>query len=319
MIIGESRLELKPHMRVGTQVERVARDWISFQLKWPLDDQPLSLPPLPYHEGAFLLAMQKRVPLIIYPLTGAIIARKNDKWYAADENGIFRFQILDDKMEYPTTHASGGIAWIEDTHGISALVPQALQKKVDVVIGCGDSEGKAEAAFHLAQHGVHVIFPADRYQDLLLGYQGKGVLLGGAPVHVLDGHTFVGGQPIVFSTREWIIVQDTRKAAPVQYYDAPARYFRKLSTYADLRLDYVEVSAQDELYRVLARARQRDATAVAVRVMTQAEDATLRSWLLGSPKRRAILFHSGLYPYAQQLFAEFPRQVTFGDLRPRFE
>ena len=30
-------------------------------------------------------------------------------------------------------------------------------------------------------------------------------------------------------------------------------------------------------------------------------------------------FHSGLYPYAQGLFRDYPSQVTFGDLHPRFE
>jgi len=51
---------------------------------------------------------------------------------------------------------------------------------------------------------------------------------------------------------------------------------------------------------------------VAVRVATQDEDTRLREWLLKSPDHRAILFHSGLYPFAQKLFEDFPTQVTFG-------
>jgi hypothetical protein len=53
--------------------------------------------------------------------------------------------------------------------------------------------------------------------------------------------------------------------------------------------------------------------------MTQADNNKLAAWLKRSPARRAVLFHSGLYPFAQPLFQEFPQQVTFGDLHPRFE
>jgi hypothetical protein len=53
-------------------------------------------------------------------------------------------------------------------------------------------------------------------------------------------------------------------------------------------------------------------------VMTGVEDERLRVWLKGAAQRRAVLFHSALYPYAQGLFRDFPRQVTFGDLHPRF-
>jgi hypothetical protein len=70
---------------------------------------------------------------------------------------------------------------------------------------------------------------------------------------------------------------------------------------------------------VLNRAAQLRANAVGVRVATNYEYDRLRDWLRRSPSNRAVLFHSGLYPYAQPLFDEFPRQVTFGDLRPRFE
>jgi hypothetical protein len=318
-VLGQTSLEITPHSRIGTQVERVARDWISYQMRWSLDQQPLTIPPLNYHEGAFVAAIQKLVPVNVLPLTGSIAVRHGRDWFAPDETGTFRFMVLDDKIEYPTTHVRGTTAWIEDTHGISALVPQAIDRQVDIVIGCGDSEGKAEAALYLAQKGIHVIFPGDRYQDELLGYEGKGVLLGGAPVHSVNGHTFVGAQPIAFSLREKIVVEDTGQPSPIQYYDGPARYFRKLGRFADLNLEYVLVDDQDQLYRVLNRARELRADVVAVRVMTQAEDAALRAWLTGAPGRRAVLFHSGLYPYAQQLFSEFPRQVTFGDLHPQFE
>jgi hypothetical protein len=53
--------------------------------------------------------------------------------------------------------------------------------------------------------------------------------------------------------------------------------------------------------------------------MTAFEDEKLRLWLASTPRHRAVLFHSALYPHAQGLFRDFPRQVTFGDLHPRFQ
>jgi hypothetical protein len=319
LVLGQSRIELGGLAVIGAQVDRVARDWMSYQLKWKLDESPLQPIPIDYHEGAAVKTIADLLPVRVMPLAGAIIARHDDKWFAPDDQGVFRFEVLRDKVRYPTTHVAGDFGWIEDTHGISALVPQAIEKKVQLVIGCGDAVGKAEASFYLAQKGIHVLFPGDRYADLLLGYKGKGVLMGGAPIRREGANVVIGGQPIRFSLAEPIIVEDTRKPFPIQYYDAPARYFRRLSQSVPLDLTFAEVDAPDQLERVLKVAAQKYATAVAVRVMTETEDKALREWLSRSPRHRALLFHSGLYPYAQRLFLDFPRQVTFGDLHPGFE
>jgi hypothetical protein len=206
-----------------------------------------------------------------------------------------------------------------DTHGISALVSQALERRMQIVVGCGDSEGKAQASFYLAQRGVNVIFPGDRFADLLIGYQAPGVLLGGAPVHKVGDRVVVGRQPVRFALNEAIVVEDNQGGYPYQYYDAPARYFRRLSQFVPLKLHFVKVEFSDQMERVLEAAERLGATAVAVRVATRPENAQLREWLSRSPHHRAVLMHSGLYPFAQPLFEEFPQQVTFGDLHPRFE
>src|SRR2546430_17607370 len=86
------------------------------------------------------------------------------------------------------------MGWIEDTHGISAVVSQALEFNSQVVVGCGDSEGKAEAAFYLAQKGLDVVMPGDRYTNLLLGYKAKGVIIGTAPVKLVKGTGLIGHQ-----------------------------------------------------------------------------------------------------------------------------
>ncbi len=86
-----------------------------------------------------------------------------------------------------------------------------------------------------------------------------------------------------------------------------------------LRVTYVRVEAGDQISRILDEADHQRSTAVGVRIVTEYEYLRLKGWLLQSRARRAVLFHSGLYPYAQKLFSEFRQQVTFGDLKPRFE
>jgi len=274
--------------------------------------------PIHYHEGAFLNLIQDGADPRVIPLAGSIAVRQGNKWYAADDAGVFRYEVLPDKIIYPTTHVDLDTAWIEDTHGISALVPQAVEHHVNVVVGCGDSEGKMAAAYDLAKQGIDVIFPGDRYEDELLGYTAKGTLLGGAPVRAEARRVIVGDQPVTFSVAEPIIVEDSKALFPLQYYDAPARYFRKLSAAVPLPLTYVEVDNVDQIDRILQAARTKKSSVVAVRVFTESEYGRLREWLLASARNRAILFHSALYPFAQKLFTEFREQVTFGDLHPQF-
>jgi hypothetical protein len=320
MVLGESTIKLTPGMRVGTQVDRVVRDWISYQLKWNLTDDPVAGDAvLWYHEGAVVKRMLQLAPVKVYPLAGTLVAKRGDKWFGPDETGVFRFELLEDKMEYPTSHSTDSVGWIEDTHGVSAVVSQALEREVQLVVACGDAEAKAKAAFYLAQKGVSVLFPGDRFADLLLGYQAKGVLLGTAPVKKVEGKAVIGHQPVRFSLQEPIVVEDTKQIFPIQYYDAGARYFRRLNSFVPLKLEFVNIDAPNQIERVLQRAAEIGSSAVAVRVFTKQEDAALRAWLHKSPRNRAILFHSGLYAYAQPLFDDFPNQVTFGDLHPRFE
>ncbi len=320
MILGASAIELKPGMRVGAQVDRTARDWLSFQMRWDLTGQPAPATVLvDYHEGRLLKTLLGVAPVEIFPLAGAVAARLNEVWYAADETGVFRFEVLNDKLQYPTTHVAGNLSWLVDTHGLSTIAGQAVERQMQLAVGSADAQGDAHAAYHLAQKSIHAVFPGDRFQDLLVGYQGSGVLLGTAPVKRDGDRALIGGQPVRFSLKEIIVAQDTQAALPVAYYDAPARYFRRLNEFVPLAVEYVPVDGSNQIERVLNRAAQLKATAVGVRVATNYEYDRLRDWLRRSSSNRAVLFHSGLYPYAQPLFEEFPKQVTFGDLRPRFE
>lgn len=247
------------------------------------------------------------------------MAKKDGHWYGMDESGVFRFDVLQDKIEYPTTHVSGGVGWILDTHGISALVSQAVESNSQLVVGCGDSIGKAKAAYYLAQKGIDVLMPANRYEYLLLGYTGKGTIIGTAPVHKVNGQTVVGDQPVAFDLDKYFVVEDTQSLWPNQYYDAPARYFRRLASMVSLKVEYYDVKGPNELPAIFSVAKDFETDQIAVKIETPDEAQMLRDWLKQDPKHRAILFHSSLYPYAQGIFTDFPKQTTFGDMRPTFE
>src|SRR5438552_9269712 len=51
MVLGETTIVLKPGMRVGTQVERVARDWASYEMRWDLSRKLIPATLIGYHEG----------------------------------------------------------------------------------------------------------------------------------------------------------------------------------------------------------------------------------------------------------------------------
>ena len=326
MILGTSTIVIAPGKRIGTQVERVWRDWLGTywdgvddftwdltsygRLPIPRDDSGHS-----HHEGALVEHIQQMIDVKVVPLVGTLIAKNADAWYGPDDQGVFRFEILEDKVQYPTTHTNGNVGWITDTHGISAIVSQAVQTNSQLVIGCGDYEGKVKAAYYLAQKGIDVVFPGDRYEYQLIGYKGRGTLIGTAPIKRVNNQVLIGNQPVRFSLSELIVAEDTTQSYPTQYYDAAARYFRQLTRSVELNVRYVNVSDENQLDQVLAQADH----VVAVRIRTDKEDLSLRNWLIHDRRNRAILFHSGLYPFAQGLFADFPQQVTFGDLHPRFE
>jgi hypothetical protein len=271
-----------------------------------------------YHEGARLRDLLRAVPIRVVPLPGTLIARRGEDWLAPDENGVFRFTVLPDKVRYPTTRAWSGLGLLMDTHGISALVEAAVRERSDLVVGCGDHPEKARAAYHLAQLGVNVYFPCDRYVSELLGHDAPGVLLGSAPVSAEPGGAVIGHRPVRFLVNEKIVVEDASLRGRYQYYDAPARYFRRLAEYLPLSVEWVEVDGPGESSRVIARAAQEGASVIAVRVETEEDYDPVHDWLAGSPERRAVLFHSAPYPAGYRLFAEFPGRTTFGDPRPRF-
>ena len=93
------------------QAERTVRDWLSYQLRWDFGDAP---PPrgglIGWHEGARLSNLLAAVPVRIEPATGVLAAHHEGRWLAPDAAGVFRFEVLEDKIRYPTTRAHAGLA-----------------------------------------------------------------------------------------------------------------------------------------------------------------------------------------------------------------
>lgn len=318
-ILGESAIRVPPGTRVGVQMERTVRDWLSYQMEYDLSPVVESQEEiLWYHEGARLKDLLQAVPLQVVPLPGTLMARKNDEWFAPDEQGVFRFGVLADKVQYPTTRAWGDLGLLMDTHGISSLVESAVREDADLVVGCGDHPHKLRAAYHLATLGKDVYFPCDRFVGELLGYDAEGVLIGSAPVRPAGDSAVIGDRPVLFRIDDILVVENSSARGRYQYYDAPARYFRRLSEALELRIEWVEVDGPGESDRVVQRAEQVGASVIAVRVETEEDHGPVAEWLAGSPHRRAVLFHTAPYPTGYRLFEEFPGQTTFGDPRPRF-
>jgi hypothetical protein len=319
-VLGSSRIVVAPGERVGAQVERTVRDWLSYQLSWNGADGPVANGTLlTWHEGARLRDLLGAADVSVIPLTGALAVRSGRRWLAADGDGVFRFEVLEDKIQYPTTLVQGDVALIVDTHGISSLVEPARREGVSLVIGCGDSEDKMKAAFDLARRGIDVWFPCDRFVGDVLDYDAAGVLIGSAPVRREGDHAVIGDRPIRFDTGEMFVVEDFRGTGPLRYYDAAARYFHALSTMIPLHVEYVPIDGQGQSSRVISRADELAASAIGIRVETPEDAAPVRAWLAASAHHRAVLFHTAPYPAGYALFDEFPHQTTFGDPRPRFE
>ena len=92
-----------------------------------------------------------------------VVHAPGGRWLAADGAGVFRFEVLPDKIQYPTTRGRQGLALLVDTHGVSALVEPALRLGASLVVACGDYPAKMQGAFDLARHGVNVYFPTDLF------------------------------------------------------------------------------------------------------------------------------------------------------------
>jgi len=244
-----------------------------------------------------------------------------DKWYAPDASGAPRFEISEDKVNnFPSTIVvDDHTAIVNDSHGISALAWNALD--ASLVVGCGDHRGKMDAAYYLADRGVNVYAPFDRFMGLLIGARTKATIIGSAPIKKTREGAEIGNQPVAIEVDEPIVVSNAPGRYPLQYYDAPYRYFTLLRDYIGKPLKIVDVRVAEygKAVNVVQAARQAGARVLGIRVKSAEEHCAVADWLKEDASHRAVLFHTAGYIDRAKLFSEFPSQTTFGDTRPAFE
>lgn len=321
LIIGKSSIKIKKGSKIKTQVDRVTRDWLS---AYHIDSPPWQFRRnklVPWHEGEKINEILDAVDAEVSVVWGTRAKKIDGKWYAPDAEGIYRFRISEDKAyQYPTNIIlDERTVLINDTHGINTIAWDSMD--ADLVVGCGDLEGKIEAAYYLAKKGINVYMPTDRFAAMLIGVKTKGNIVGAAPVRkTLDG-AVIGDQPISIDINETIMVTNTTAGYPVQYYDTPYRYFKELEKYIgrSLKILTVEIDEHGGADKIIESARREKVRVVGTRVTSKEEYEAVSRWLRVDKSHRAILFHSAVYPEGYKLFFEFPAQTTFGDINIVFE
>lgn len=321
IIIGRSAIRVRKNAKIKTQVERVTRDWFSYNVgrsPWALSEPDIIATS---HEGEKVKQLIEMTGATVVPVWGTRARKFGDKWFAPDADGIFRFELSPDKViNYATTiFIDDRTVIINDTHGISAIAWDSLD--ADLVVGCGDHPGKMNAAYYLADRGVNVYVPFDRVLGMLIGTRTKGTIVGSAPLKKTADGAVIGDQPIVLDVNEPIVVSYTEGRYPMQYYDTPYRYFKELGKYIGkgMNIIAVEVLEYGKAAVVVDKAREMGAKLIGIRVWGKDEHDAVYSWLKEDKAHRAVLFHSAGYPEGNKLFFEFPQQTSFGDLRIEFE
>ncbi len=331
-IIGSSFIELVGNDILVSQVDRVNRDWLGYQVYTdPHDvdnllktfserlvyDEGELLPETGWHEGARISEM-KNAGLEHLTAYGTVVKKFEGKWYAPDEGGVFRFEVPVDKVLYPTARfLRDDVAIIIDTHGINMLVEQAIRKNSSVVLGCCDNPGKIKAALYLNEKGIKSICLTDKYLPLALG--SKANILGSPPIRQEGEHVILGNRPLEFGINETFVVMGvSSERFGLSYYETPKIYFRQLERFLDIDVHYALVNDFGQMDRVINIAEAYEANTIAVRVFNSDDYMKVKGWLEKDNNRKAILFHSISYPYGYKLLKEFPEQTTFGDISPEF-
>jgi|GEM_PF-382238 tetratricopeptide (TPR) repeat protein len=323
LVIGKSAIHLSKDSKILSQTDRVTRDWMmAYNITaspWTVSTEHI----VPWHEGEKIKEIVDYTEAEIVPIWGVKAKKLGKNWYAPDKDGVFRFVISEDKvLNYPTNFiVDPTTVFINDTHGISVLAGNPTAFEADLAVGCGDYPGKIEAAYYLADNGVNVYMPTDRFVYQLIGAETKGTIIGSAPIKKTPKGAVIGGQPIVIDIREPIIVSNSQGGYPLQYYDTPYRYFQALGTYVGKQLNLVpvEITEYGKAWNVIDKARQLGSRLIGIRVWGKAEHDAVSAWLRENKNNRAVLFHSAVYPEGYRLFFEFPDQTSFGDIHVSFE
>lgn len=344
IILGLSKIELNKEMIVGVQVDRVIRDvfpsWnnTSYSIKVPANKTPRNFSDIfPLYEGARIREMMNWSGLKVLPLTPCRAKKIGTDYFAADGRGNFTFYISPSKVIFPpfnkTVFRPGkgsnetADLMCPQTHGFNMIAEQAYlhRKDIDLAVACMDLPAKADAALYLAQNGINIYAPCNRFAYLLMNYKEKfginATILGSAPIRKTEKGAVIGDQPAVIYLDEPIVVEYTdRENTMDRYCDAPWKYFNKLNEVYSLNLSITKVYANTgEAGKVVQKAEAIKARVIGVRVCTDDDYTAVAQWLKEDQRNRAVLLHSAVYEPGETLFKEFPKQTTFGDLTPIIE
>ena len=106
--MGTSYLEITSDDIIITQVDRVYRDWLGrevsqnpfsgellsvFSEKWSYNESALRSD-IGWHEGGRLKTLQQVVGITPSTAVGTIVVKRDEKWYAPNEEGIFMFEVI---------------------------------------------------------------------------------------------------------------------------------------------------------------------------------------------------------------------------------
>ncbi len=329
--IGATSINLDNNSRLITQDDRVFRDWLGGQIANPYGPKILTTfsekrtynetelrTDIGWHEGG-------RTKELLYlnlthiPAVGTLVAKKNGRWFASDENGIFRFEVPLDKVYYPTTRfLRPDVAVIIDSHGVNMLVEQAIRHNATHILSDIDHPGKAYAAKYLSDRKISVIAYPDKYLFLLMGHNTS--IVGSAPTTFFENHATIGNRPINITTKDKLVVANsTDNAYALWYYQTPASYFSTITQAIPLDATYVTLDAFGTQDEIINTAKRHNANIIATRVFSKDDYEKLGAWLSEDANRKAILFHTASYPYGQLLFREFVNQTSFDDPNPIFQ
>lgn len=137
-----------------------------------------------------------------------------------------------------------------ETHGFNMMAEQAYlhRRNINLAEACMDLPAKADAARYLAQNGINIYAPCDRFASLLMNYKEKNVItatiLGSAPIRQTEKGAVIGDHPVVINSSELIVVEYTNRENTMdRYCDTPWRYFNELEENYNLNLSLVKVYA----------------------------------------------------------------------------
>lgn len=328
--IGDSSIVVNANDVVATQNDRVLRDWLGLQIQNPFNSKILKtfserltyteeelMENIGWHEGGRLLNIMEHIPIMHVPITGTIVAKHNEKWYAPDEKGIFRFEVPLDKVFYPTTRFfSEDIAMIIDTHGMNMVVEQSIRNNVNTVIACCDHPGKVKAALYLSNKNISTLCFPDLYVHKLLGLNSK--TLGSPPYQLKEDKVIFGNSPITLHRNQMVVVANSKADKyALWYYQSPFLYFNEITKHFPLRIHTVMLTDFNQASRLYTKANQINADVVATRIFNKNDYIEAKKWLQQSQQHKIILFHSTAYPYGVLLSQEFKRQISFNDPNPK--